>query len=229
VTHDQRLARELEAASLEGCAVCRRSEAASCAALAHLAYELVNDVGVRGELAASWGFCREHASVFAAQTSAPLAVAIIYGDLAARLASLLERARAPAVVTRALEQRTPCPICVLGARREADDVAVVRARGLVLSSPVHGDHPRAARPHALPTGAPRSDALPLGVLLAHAPSSGLRFLRSQARAYAEIAVRLERVVRHHDYRFANEAFTDWGVCWEALYLFSGTDPDGRPG
>jgi hypothetical protein len=229
VTYDDAIAQALVAASARGCAICRRGDEAGEREVASLSYELVNDPDVRAAIAASWGFCREHAIVLAKQHSAALAIAIIYSDLATRMARLLRRvASGVDDLARRLSGAASCPICLVVARRELDDVAVLRTSHALLATPVHSDHPRPAAPRELPRGAACDGALPIGALAATA-REGHALLDAQAQAYERLAARLARVVRQHDYRFASEPFSDWGACWEAMYLFSGTAADRRPG
>ena len=87
-------------------------------------------------------------------------------------------------------------------------------------------HPRNVPRRELPRGPAVGDALPVGELdrARHDPGEAER----QRAAYSALQRRLEAVIRHHDYLFRDEPFDDFGAIWQALSLFSGTDPTRRP-
>jgi hypothetical protein len=200
-----------------GCALCRRSREAGDRFVDAFAYELVNDPMLRAELRRSLGFCREHASEAATQTGAPLAESIVCADLSAHVARLLERGK-PVTASG------PCPACEVAARRERHDLEVVGTRHL---DGLCGRHPRPAPRRDLPRGPTIAGALPVGSLGPAARADPGEADRQRV-AYIALQQRLEGVIRHYDYRFRDEPFDDFRVTWEALALFSGTDPRHRP-
>jgi hypothetical protein len=204
-----------DAARSGGCPVCARARAAGDRTAAELSGEFLNDPA-RAQLVASWGFCRDHAIACAAEVGAPLAIAILHEDLCERVARALTDGHAP---TPELD----CPSCLAIAESERLDTPVARAAGLVICP----NHPRSGTKRELPRGEAIAGALPIGSLAEAIRTDGSEGPR-QATAYETIAARLAGVVRHHDYRFFDERFEDWSVCWEALALFSGTDPTKRP-
>ncbi|MCC6179685.1 MAG: hypothetical protein IT305_30610 [Chloroflexi bacterium] len=64
-----------------GCPICRLALRAVGRFIDSLAYEQVNDPGMRGELRASHGFCNQHAYRWLNEAHSPLGTAIIYRDV----------------------------------------------------------------------------------------------------------------------------------------------------
>jgi hypothetical protein len=79
----------------------------------------------------------------------------------------------------------------------------------------------------LPRGPTIAGALPVGSLGAAARGDPQVADRQRA-AYVDLQRRLEGVIRHYDHSFRDQPFDDFGATWEALSLFSGTDPRHRP-
>ncbi|HEV2250171.1 MAG TPA: hypothetical protein VGT60_06675 [Candidatus Limnocylindria bacterium] len=200
-----------------GCALCRRSRQAGDRSIAAFAYELVTDPVLRAELRRSLGFCRAHAITAAAQTGAPLAESIVCADLCAHVARLLETGRPVAA-------SGPCPACLVAARRERHDLETIGGRRLEGVCP---SHPRPVPRRDLPCGPPIGEALPVGSLGPAVRADPGEAGRQRA-AYAALQRRLGDVIQHYDYRFREQPFDDFGATWEALALFSGTDPHDRP-
>ncbi|MHB8630949.1 MAG: hypothetical protein ACYC9W_03375 [Candidatus Limnocylindria bacterium] len=215
--NDRAVLEDLLRESAFGCPLCRRSEAAGKRFVAAFAYELVNDPTVRAELRRSLGFCREHANDAAAQVGAPLAESIVCADLCGHIARLLETGK-PVTASG------PCPACEVAARRERHDLEIVGRRDV---AGVCGAHPRPVPGRVLPRGPTVSGALPVGSLGPAVRADPDEAPRQQA-AYIALQRRLEGVIRHYDYRFREQPFLDFGATWEALSLFSGTDPRHRP-
>jgi hypothetical protein len=203
--------------SARGCPLCRRSDGSAKRFIATFAYELVNDPTMRAELRRSLGFCRRHAVDAAAQTGAPLALSIVCADLCTQVARRL-------AAGKPIRATDPCPACDVAAQREQHDLEVIGRRRVPNVCPLH---PRDVPRRELPRGLAVGDALPVGELdraAGHDPGQAER----QSAAYSALQRRLEAVIRHHDYRFRDEPFDDFGVIWQALSLFSGTDPRRRP-
>jgi hypothetical protein len=216
--NDRVVFEDLVRESALGCPICRRSGLAGERFIAAFAYELVNDPTLRAELRSSLGFCREHATHAAGQTGAPLAESIVCADLCGHVARLLETGK-PVAASGA------CPACEVAARRERHDLEIIGARNV---AGVCGRHPRPVPRRDLPRGPTIAGALPVGSLGAGARDDPHETDRQRA-AYLELQRRLEGVIRHYDHRFRDQPFDDFGATWEALSLFSGTDPGHRPG
>lgn len=72
-----------------GCPICRLTRHAVSRYLDNLAYENVNEPGVRADLLAARGFCSHHAWQFADDVHDGLATAIIYADTVGLVANVL--------------------------------------------------------------------------------------------------------------------------------------------
>lgn len=119
-----------ESLARKGCALCRLSLDSVARQLDGLAYEEVNDPGLRERLRASRGFCPHHAWQLAHLRSSGLGVALIYRDVLGEVARILEGVRVPtggplsayrrkpSLPSRLLPQ-APCPICSNLAETEA--------------------------------------------------------------------------------------------------------------
>ena len=215
--NDRAAFEDLVRESAFGCAICRRSEQAGERFITAFAYELVNDPTLRAELRSSLGFCREHANQAAARTGAPLAESIVCADLCRHVARLLETGMPVAA-------SGPCPACDVAALRERHDLETIGGRRLAGVCP---RHPQPVRHRDLPRGPSIAEALPVGSL-GPAVRADPREARRQRAAYTALEQRLAAVIQHYDYRFREQPFHDFGVTWEALSLFSGTDPRHRP-
>jgi hypothetical protein len=215
--NDRAVFEDLVRESALGCPICRRSGQAGERFIVAFAYELVNDPLVRAELRRSLGFCREHAKAAAGQTGAPLAESIVCADLCGHVARLLETWK-PVAASGA------CPACEVAAWREHHDLEIIGERSV---AGVCGGHPRPVPRRDLPHGPTIAGALPVGSLGAAARGDP-RVADRQRAAYLELQRRLEGVIRHYDHRFRDQPFDDFGATWEALALFSGTDPRHRP-
>jgi len=127
-----------EAIGQPGCAVCRLADRAAGRFLDALAYEQVNDPGVRDRLRAARGFCHSHAWRFVAEHATPLGTAIIYEDVLtdvvrrlkvpggtlAWIAGHWRQSSRPTWLAR-LKPTAPCPAC------EAHEDAAGRYLGLL--------------------------------------------------------------------------------------------------
>ncbi len=115
----------LEAFRQESCPVCRVAQHNVERYLATLAYECVNDLGVREQLRASNGFCRSHAAEWLEQPRL-LGTAIIYRDIISNLSVKLRRLRErpPVGISISTGDGDPlgttgeCPVCSFLASEE---------------------------------------------------------------------------------------------------------------
>lgn len=135
----------LDALAEAGCPVCTLGLRAVERYLDSLAYEQVNDPGVRAVLRDAHGFCTRHAWQFADLPHAHLGTAIIYRDIAATLLRGLTRrplppwiGRSAAVQVGVLVPRRTCPACAV--LREASAMALCSLIGYL-----DGDDPELLR------------------------------------------------------------------------------------
>jgi len=188
------------AAGQPACAVCRLSEAGVERSIRTLFAEFINDEPIRLLVRRSRGFCARHTPLIA-RLGDPLAVAILYSDLASltledwEAKSKGEGAFAR-IRTKSTAAQTPCPACT--AERETEDrychsladglgsdrVWSVLETGQALCVPHIEQTAAAAKPIFAAT---------LRKLAAHR----LDTLRAE----------LDAIIRHSDYRFRDEP---WG-------------------
>ena len=183
-----------------GCPICASASRAAGRAIEHFVYEQVNDPAIREQLRYSYGLCAEHAALLARERGAPLAVAIVYGDITRRAATILERPRARLAPT------ARCFVCEVSASRERDEMKLLRRQPDILETArdrICAGHPRPAAARALPRGEPVRGLLPLGSLaevIVREPA----IRREQADRYRRLAGELAQIERHHDYRTRDE-------------------------
>ena len=191
-----------DALAQPGCPVCRLALRTVRRYLGSVAYEQVNDPGVRSDLRAARGFCNQHAFRWLREARSVLGTAIIYRDVLQAALEYLEAGRTSdgargwlgALLGRADEgeARAVCPACRV--QREAE------ARYLSALLEVVGDPPGAeAFEH--------SDGLCLGHVLSAArmggPSAGV-LLQGTSQRVQQLVAALDEVVRKEDYRFRHE-------------------------
>lgn len=115
----------LEALGQPGCAICTLVVRTRWRYLDNLAYENVNDPGVRARLRDSLGFCNRHAWYFVETVREVFGAAIIYRDLL----HTIQRATAGASGEYGLTATGPCPACA-AERQSADAALLVLAEAL---------------------------------------------------------------------------------------------------
>ncbi|HVA90089.1 MAG TPA: hypothetical protein VNL71_09620, partial [Chloroflexota bacterium] len=98
----------LDALGKPGCAVCAIVARTRWRYLDSLAYENVNDPGVRANLRESFGFCTRHAWYFVDTVHEVFGAAIIYRDLLHTVQGLTAGASSRGV----LDPSAPCPACL---------------------------------------------------------------------------------------------------------------------
>ncbi len=110
----------LEALAQPGCAICTLVARTRWRYLDSLAYENVNDPGVRARIRAALGFCNRHAWYFVETVREVFGAAIIYRDIL----HTVQRAVARGAGSRAIEPAGPCPACE-AERQAAEDALTV--------------------------------------------------------------------------------------------------------
>jgi hypothetical protein len=187
-----------------GCPICRLALASVGRFLAALAYEGVNDLGLRAELRAGRGFCGVHAYRWLREARSVLGTALIYRDIlrsslgapevgapslgGGLLQTLLGRDRGAA--------RAPCPACRL--QREAEQ----RYLAALLQS--------AAEP-AVAELLDQSDGLcrvHVGQAARLGGPGAERVLQHTRQMLQRLLHDLDEVVRKEDYRFRHEPRTE---------------------
>jgi hypothetical protein len=114
----------LEALREPGCALCTLAARTRFRYLDHLAYESVNDLGLRAKLRHSLGFCNRHAWYLVETVREVFGAAIIYRDL---LHSVLHRAArvTPTTGPGAFDPSGPCIACVAERRSTGHGIATL--------------------------------------------------------------------------------------------------------
>lgn len=193
-----------DALGKEGCPVCRLSLDSIAHSLDSLAYEQVNDPGLREQLRASRGFCPHHAWQFVHQPSSGLGVAIIYRDVLGEVARILEEGsaggllagyrRKPALAWRLLPQAS-CPTCANLADGEGRYLSTLVDH---LAEPDFADsylaHDGLCLPHLERALGFRPDHQVAGVLLLTAINSLRSALESSSSASADGGSALTRLL-----------------------------------
>jgi len=188
-----------------GCPICRLALRAVGRFIWSLAYEQVNDPGVRAELRAAHGFCTVHAYRWLREAHSPLGTAIIYRDvLRAALTELEQAATADRTSSPSLAllrtliapdegaSASLCPAC--RAQQEAED----RYVGALLASLVD---PAVAEAFA------GSDGLCLThtfTALRQGGGTTSVVLEQTRRSVERLIGHLDEVIRKEDYRFRTE-------------------------
>ncbi len=212
-----------EALEHSGCSVCRLSVRSVGRLLQSVAYEHVNDPGLRQQLRAARGFCNQHAYRWLREAHNVLGTAIIYREvLATSLRTLDESAASNGQrggLLRGLRstedtngaRRGVCPACAT--QRDAED----RYLGALLASLAADDATRQAFSS--------SNGLCFRHTVAAIRRGGpaVEQVVDQTRhATLELIGHLDEVIRKEDYRFTDEPRTDEervapanGIAWAA--------------
>ncbi len=182
------------------CAICRLSETGVERALRTLFAEFVNDEPLRLLFRRSRGFCTRHTPLIA-RLGDPLAVAILYADLAAlTLEDWEAKSKSESAFARGRRKATsamaPCPACTAAAENEE---RCCRALGAGLNSDevwnVLGNGHALCVPHIEQTA---SSAKPL---------DAARLYKLAVQPLNALRAELDAIIRHSDYRCRDEP---WG-------------------
>lgn len=198
-----------------GCAVCKIGRKAVHGWLKSVAYEMVNDPGVRDKLRDAVGFCNQHAYEWLEQRTV-LGTAIIYKDVLSHVsqelrgmsyqnrgtmlsgvASLLSGGRSggkPYQDRGLLKHKGTCPACV------AQQVAEQQATETLLGN-LAEDSFRQVWENSSALCLPH-----LSIALEAAPGEGVfdQLIQSALRSHEEMSAQLQEIIRKHDYRFSDE-------------------------
>jgi uncharacterized protein DUF6062 len=184
-----------EALALPGCAVCRLSLRSVSRLIGSMAYEQVNDVGLRQELRQAGGFCNTHAHQWLEQARSVLGTALIYRDVLNASLSQLEpgsmsppRRRLRGVFGNRPDAR--CPGCT--AQAEAEERYLAALLAVVTAEPwlLEGSEALCRR-HTLAAGR-------LGGAQAEP------IVRRTREVLEQMLADLDEVIRKEDYRFREE-------------------------
>jgi hypothetical protein len=178
----------LEQMAVPGCAVCGRGARSGTKYLEAFRDEFVTDPDVRERLRESVGFCEAHARELD-RIGGPLAVAILYEDLARRLDRELDGSAKS-------RPRTQCPACVAARQQEVRCVEVLSD---FIADPDLADAYRAS------AGLCREHLLEL---LRRVPHPERARIETEERSRLQrLMEELAEVQRKHDHRYAREP---WG-------------------
>ena len=180
-----------------GCPVCRLTMRSVAKLLQSIAYEQVNDVGLRNELRIAGGFCNAHAHQWLREAQHALGTALIYRDVIMAALRTLDRAPRPRRRLRGLlggsDRRGPegaCHACHMKLEAEGRYVEALLAVVAADASALNG-----------------SDALCRRHVrtVARLGGPGADCILQQTRSSVEALLRdLEEVIRKEDYRFRHE-------------------------
>lgn len=192
-----------EAAEQSGCPVCRLALRAVGHLIDSVAYEQVNDPGLRKQLRSAHGFCNAHAYRWLNEARSVLGTALIYRDVLRSALQNLERdahEEGPrGGVLAALLGRPDgtdarlCPACRI--QRESEQ----RYLGALLESLADPEVSAAFK---------RSEGLCLAHVLdalRHGGAGVEQVVAHSHRRIAELLGHLDEVIRKEDYRFRDEA------------------------
>ncbi len=202
----------------EGCALCELEAKAMHAYLENLLYENVNDVGIRGDLARSRGYCPRHAHMLASFKDG-LSTAILYQDqvkLFLRFLGQLQGMIAKVLRKNAVAEwglHDACPAC----RMEMQD----RQRHVSTLVENLADADMRAAFDSSPGLCARHF---LAALQEAAGDSELRkhLLSFEEKKLSDLLHELEELCRKHDYRFIKEGFGKEKDSWQrAVNMMAG--------
>lgn len=194
-----------------GCPVCRLAEDAVRSYQRSLLYENVNDSGARAEIAASSGFCHEHAWHLVEYRDV-LGVAILHRDLVARFRRELATFQKPDTAELGGRRRPPCPACRV--RDEAGSTAITTLtssfRDPELRKLFDSSDGLCRRHFARASAASRDCREDLE--------------RAQRACLDRLIHQLDELIRKHDYRFRHEPVGKERGAWlRAIAAISGAD------
>jgi hypothetical protein len=193
-----------EALVLPGCAICSLTLRSVGRYLEALAYERVNDLGVRANLRAARGFCNLHAHRWLRDGRGVLGTALIYRDVIRSVLPELETPTAGGsrlIKLKRLRGRprsarmAECPACA--AQREAEDRFLSALAALMRDA-------EDTRLFEASDGLCFKHAIDMGRRGDTSGDTVLRHTRQRAERLLEI---LDEVIRKEDYRFRQEPRT----------------------
>lgn len=211
----------IEACEQAGCPVCALTDREMDRYFDHMLYMRVNEIELRADVRAAWGFCNRHASMLIRPAGA-LGTAIIYEDVLKNLLRALEgaqweggsrlrrRSGAEALVAR-LE---PAHECVGCAHQRETERAYVRALVKYL-----GDEVDVVPDLAAAYG--RSDALcwrhlRMALRRVRKPATFELLVAAQRAAWERLGAELAEFIRKNDYRFTHEKMGPEGDSWQRV-------------
>ena len=201
-----------EALAQSGCCMCRLAGSAVRRYLESLLWEFVNDPGVREELRAARGFCREHSWQVQAMGS-PLGVAILWRDLLTQEVVELQRPGAELKRRRAAPQRK-CPACAQ--RDEAEQRFLETLLEHLEAGELRGEY----------TGSSGLCLPHLERALRSAPRQAYCFLvEAESEKLNRLLGELSEIIRKNDYRFREEP---WGAERDAWMRATGKLKGEKP-
>jgi uncharacterized protein DUF6062 len=186
-----------EALAEPGCAVCRLSIRSVSRLIRSVAYEQVNDLGLRQQLRRAGGFCNAHAYQWLTEARSVLGTALIYRDVLQAALADIDAATPNGQQRRRLrgllgggQSEARCPACQAQVEAEARyveallAVAAADATALDASEGVCARHARAAARSGSPGAAP--------------------IVRRTRQMVEHLLADLDEVIRKEDYRFRHE-------------------------
>jgi len=211
----------------EGCPACRGASRAAWRAIGAILWESVNDSGIRTQLRASHGFCREHALMaisVAEERALSSGMAIMYEDFLrhvredaiAAVADFAKRGRS----RRDIHPRSGCLPCS-SVRRVASNYIFIMSRAAA-DSEVGVAARQTGRFLCLPH-------LRQGLLEARSQEDAERLLRLFCEGEEGIRRDLLEFARKHDYRYQAEGMShEEATSWlGAVYQMIGGPPPSR--
>lgn len=213
----------------EGCAICALALRGLRRYMEKLAYEAINNIGVRAELRAARGFCAVHGQMLREVRSA-LGTAIIHRDILGAAMGALEADAGgsggllgrllggqPKAGPAGLAPSAGCPACAR--RREAEQIYLDTLVARIGEAELR-QHFDASAGLCLPH---------LRAALARCrPDSFARLKEAQMAVWGGLAHELDEFIRKHDHQFAREPVGAEGTSWSrASLLVSGHPLLGR--
>lgn len=212
----------LEACQRAGCLLCRLEQESVQHYLEAWKYEMFTDVGVRGELRRSQGFCNTHTWQLA-RMGATLQLAVAYRDILSDATEQLQASSTASHRHRWFEpkrDRVPCQACVQQEKAVVNLIPFLRQA--VLDSAFYAQFMA-------------SDGLCLEhfqqtceLKLPNSPENTGEWLAQLRKAQLAILQRLDaqlgELIRKHDYRFRDEEHGDEMTSWRrAASIVAGED------
>jgi len=189
-----------EALALPGCAVCRLSLRSVSRLIGSIAYEQVNDLGLRQQLRRGGGFCNAHAHQWLEEARSVLGTALIYRDV---LNTALNEIDVNAVGPQRRRLRgllgggqtdVRCPAC--DAQADAEERYLLALVAVVSVEPQRLENSDGlCRRHTLAVarlGGPNAEPI----------------VNRTRTVLAQMLADLDEVIRKEDYRFREEPRTD---------------------